>query len=615
MLQLAGGTHFLVLRTERGYHSVHSFRRFDEALARHDGNTRLSPIFAIAGAPPPSFPEDTTTHLLFLGPIHPGRVAVPEGVHAYISLGLLNLVLFCQTEESLKKVQGMIGPLGVGWELWSLSGNRIIDSKYNLPGSSRPVEQITNPIRKDISPILPTIREFQSAMANAVGKAQLHNQSAEELLLRYNEVFRRLLGEPTIQDVEKLQFLVTANVAIARVTWQTYGGSSPIAETPIQLATYSLLGIGTAVLALQALTRFVEQVFEEVRITDTLLQLATIPSQGTPLVSLAASDIFWAQDFVGLIDRRALPPATSPNLPQFASFSGRDGFRSTSVSLSAPIEVITGCNTESWTLQTLTHEISHSQVRAVLGAMLPDPSKREDLELLWAQMVNPALATNLLARLRIFLVDAVRLMRAHGPQESLTKSGLLAVLKASVHEADEILTHVFDFLYFYRGEETPYLRSLWASWATIPHIEDRVGEYITRSLCALYANGLRRENGPDLALETLENNLVKLNKELTNPLYIKKALTELQTKRDRYLSALQKRGPIVKFARHILWSSKVAGLLNRSADPSSLLTPGVFAEQKVSNPLAFASTFSSGKTPDAIRAVWILHQLAYGAEP
>ena len=53
-------------------------------------------------------------------------------------------------------------------------------------------------------------------------------------------------------------------------------------------------------------------------------------------------------------------------------------------------------------------------------------------------------------------------------------------------ECNELLTHIFDFLYFYRGDAEAYVRCVWASWAVIPNIQHRLTDYITRCLCALH---------------------------------------------------------------------------------------------------------------------------------
>ena len=108
MLQLVGGTHFLVLRTDEGKHFVHCFRRFDEALQKQDGKSRLSPIFAVEGSPEPSFPEGHQTYLFFFGPVYPGQVDVPLDVHAFLTLGLLNILFFCTTDQALQKVQELV---------------------------------------------------------------------------------------------------------------------------------------------------------------------------------------------------------------------------------------------------------------------------------------------------------------------------------------------------------------------------------------------------------------------------------------------------------------------------------------------------------------------------
>lgn len=616
MVKLVGGTHFLILRGDGSTHTVECYRRFDEAVAKHDGNSRISPIFSVAGSSPPTFEKDKPCHLLFLGPKYPGETTIPDGIDCYLTLGLLNLVLFSDSAEKIDSLRDSLASGTVGWERWTLIGNVITEVEHHFPGRSSAPTEVTEPIGLDRKPLTPTAREFQTALACAVGKAQLYKQPTEQLLLNYNKVLRRFLIDDSIQDVERLQFLAIANVSIARLTWQTYGGTSRIYESQIPIAMHSLLGIGTAVLGLHALTRFVEQVFESHSTRTDLERLENIPAHNAGrLLSIPATDNFWNRDFFARATDEIASRPDGPNLPQFATFSGRDGFRSTSISLSAPTESITGCNTPSWTLQTLTHEMSHTQVRIALGFLLPDFAIPDDVQAVWTTITQPDSATNLRTQVRAFLAESIRQLSSKGTLEALSREEFFAALKDNLDEAHEILTHTFDFLYFYRGDEKTYLRAVWVSWASIPHIEDRVKNYIVRVLCAVYASNLRRDNGVTMTLESVESALVELNTEFPDSLYIPEAISELRLNREEYLGRLRLRGALVKFARYFLWSKDVAAMLSKDADLASHLVGGTFTEERIKNPLAFIGAWSQEKIPDAIRSAWILQQLAYGMEP
>jgi hypothetical protein len=613
MLKLAGGTHFLVLRTGGGRRVVDCFRRFDEAVAKHDGSSRISPIFAVSNAPPPTCSEDTLSYLLFVGPKYPGDVEVPDKVDCFLSLGLLNILFYIRSQEIADTFRASLSTGETGWECWTIRGGVIDDIQCGFPGRSTLRDEISAPLVVDRKSLVPTAREFQTALASAVGKAQLYKQPTEQRLLNYNTVLRNFLMNGSVRDVERQQSLAIANVSIARLNWQTYGGTSQILETSIPLAMHSLLGIGTPVLALQALTSFVERAFELFPTRSWLSRLKNRPARrGTSLIGTPATDGFWTQDFLSLAPGEVQEQLEGPNLPLFATFSGRDGFRSTSISLSAPNESITGCNTPSWTLQTLTHEMSHTQIRIALGFLLPSSQQEQDS--LWSTIRDSEAATNLLDQVRVFLAEAIRNLGAQGIHEALTRDQFFVALKENLHEAHEILAHVFDLMYFYQGDEKAYLRAVWVSWASIPHIEDRVKNYVVRVLCALYANSLRRDDGAELTLQTVETTLLELDQEFPESLYIPEALAELQGNRKAYLDKLRLRSPLVKFARHFLWSKDAAKILSKGADLAQSLTSGAFTEERVKNPLAFLGAWSRDKVPEPIRSIWILQQLALGVE-
>jgi hypothetical protein len=250
--------------------------------------------------------------------------------------------------------------------------------------------------------------------------------------------------------------------------------------------------------------------------------------------------------------------------------------------------------------------MSHTEVRTALGFLLPDAQPEQDR--LWATIKDPRKATNLLDQVRVFVAEAIRMLGAREVHEALTRDQFLAALKKNLHEAHEILAHVFDFLCFYRGDEKAYLRAVWVSWASIPHIEDRVNNYVVRVLCALYANSMRRDQGAELTLQTVETALLELNNEFPESLYIPEAISELRENREAYLAKLRLRGSLVRFARHFLCSKDVIAILSKGADLAQSLTNGVFTEERVKNPLAFVGVWSQDKTPEPIRSVWILQQ-------
>jgi len=296
---------------------------------------------------------------------------------------------------------------------------------------------------------------------------------------------------------EKLGILTTVNAGLARFTSQSFSGVSPIMETECHFWTHSLLGTGVANLALHRLRLFVQETLGAERIPQRLEKLASETKHVPDLSRLLASDEFWYRDHLGETSL-TLEDVAEPLFPLITYFSGRDGFKSTLNTLSAPLIVISSCNSLRWTLMTLTHEISHSIIRGVLGIIYPDARQPEDIETALALLERRGEYSSLLDSLQSAVLRSVIAMQQkeeeRGGKRTITfdKHNLPILLDRWYHEVEEILTHVFDLLYFYGRNIERYIAGIWMSWSVIPSIGNRVPEYVLRTLCATLALHLRR---------------------------------------------------------------------------------------------------------------------------
>jgi len=94
---------FLILRTlgGSGAQLIELFADSADSLSGWDATTRVSPVFSVTGYSKKSSPTNSTfrgqSWLLFLGPVHPQKVAdaVPyvKGANLWLSLGLFNVIL------------------------------------------------------------------------------------------------------------------------------------------------------------------------------------------------------------------------------------------------------------------------------------------------------------------------------------------------------------------------------------------------------------------------------------------------------------------------------------------------------------------------------------------
>ena len=621
MLRLAGGTHFLVLRRAADFssHSIQIRRRFDEAVANWQLGDRVSPIYPIDNAPIPALLADTTTWAIFMGPCDPGRTGPASP--AFLTHGLFNLLVFAASPAERDSTVALAEAQRLRWEEWTLAGNGITDIRSGPAATSLEAPRAATEKVTGQPPALdPALREYRALMGTAMIRALVAAPEIAAELASFNSVFRASVADERVHPVVRLGSLVTVNAALSRLSSQCFSGTSPILETESHFWTHSLLGIGIPCLAIARLRRFTEQVLGQARFGDRLAALTSVPPHAAPLETLSAGDPFWSQDVLFGSQIQLAPEERGDQLPLITFFSGRDGNHSTHFSLSVPLEVVSSCNAISWTLRTVTHELSHSVVDLVLARLLPRSSDFAAVDHTVAILGREANPLNLFEQLRAYVCHALVAMDL-GPTQDLriTRSALSDRIRLRTPHFNEILTHVFDFLYFYRKDPAKFVRSLWASWAVIPNIQSRVPDYVVRSLCALMANHLRRENGLDVACEQLRNQLVQVRSEFPSAAYIGDALATLQDDLEHLKYKVAQRLPIVRFVRNVLYSANpdrdliqdpLAGMAESGGYNIAALE---FDERVVSSPLAFVEFFSNEAQGDGAKSAWILHKLAFSS--
>jgi hypothetical protein len=624
MVRMVGGTHFLVFRggiAEPDGSHVHSYNRFDEALAKWDAHSRISPIFALEGAGPPKLSSREPCWLFFLGPVFPGVLAELDFSGAYLTLGILNVVLFCTTPKQRDAARALAKSLDATWEEWPITEHVVGHVAARPSTEPRTIpREILGPIRTSTLPFLPTIREAQTLLATTYARALVHNHPVDTILFRFSMVFRQLLDRPELMPVEKLAYLVTTNVALSRHLWQTYSGSASIAAHPCNLSTNSLLAIGTASLALENLARFLEKIYETARLPERLAHLKNVPpypaAHPIPLANLPSTDPFWTYTPLFKSEPSYAPPdpeeaAQHPHLPQLTYFSSRDGFRSTDISLSAPLEVITGCNTPFWTLHTLTHEVTHTLIHSIMGQLLPDLTDEISIQQTLDLLRPDTRPASLHDQFRAFLTYAIWRINS-SMEELITARELGSRIRRDARDADEILTHVFDYLYHYHSDSGKYIKAVWVSWATIPNIGDRVSQYVVRCLCAIHSNNLRRENGVSITIDTMFEILTRVREDFPEAQYLRQAIDELTTRREHYIRKLNDRGLLVKFVRYVLFSEDLEREMARGRETVESLKAQYFGDERIANPLAFVEQWSQDNELNPIRSIWMLQYLAHG---
>jgi hypothetical protein len=190
-------------------------------------------------------------------------------------------------------------------------------------------------------------------------------------------------------------------------------------------------------------------------------------------------------------------------------------------------------------------------------------------------------------------------------------------------EIQEVLVHSFDFLYFYYGVPDFYIESIWHSWCAIPGIEDRVQEYLMRTLCAVSATLLKEQPSKRLlavlrhtkgVLEKLKTDETLLSNYVVRALHI---IEELERDTDAFRSFEKAYSPRLYLVRTVaifLHSERLSARL--FADPH-VGSKDYGDKQRlrydlepVGNPLRFLKAYLK-QNPSEAESLWILHALAF----
>lgn len=624
MPKLVGGTHYLVLCRDGLSHRVFFDAKFESALAHWEPGSRISPIFSLDNSEIPTLEGRKKHWIVFTGPVYPG-VLEGESFPAFLSLGTYNLVLVGRTAADRKRVHQFLKRVGTHWEEWELVGNvlgAVVLDEVVRPEPPIPQAQLAV-IPNQPEQLQPALREYRTLMATTVGRAAIHVPAQADELVRFDTGLRAVLANAKVPSLLRQTMLVNANAALSRYSSQAFSGISPITQTECHFWTHSLLGIGTASHAIGRLKTSVERVFVDQRLVSRVRALSHVPPHKADLLALSGTDDFWDAEhlFSGTVDSQLSQDSNvDPDLPLLTFYSGRDGFRSTKISLSAPLEVITSCNTTAWTPLTLTHEISHTIIEGVLGAVLPQPSDREGIRRTVLLLANKEQPRSLLEQLLVMLAFSVLSLGSTSTEKHVSEDAFATAMRHRLSELNEILTHVFDFLYFYQKDDAKYVESVWASWGVIPNIQSRVHSYLIRTLCALHANYIRAPSGADLTLDQLSERLKATHQSHPSDLTAA-AIDELKANRQQLSRELKERARLVKFVRSFLYQPRIVAALWVESNvvggdhEGYALKVNDFHELRISNPLKFVSAFSRDSSAQPARAAWLLAHLAFGVAP
>lgn len=309
--------------------------------------------------------------------------------------------------------------------------------------------------------------------------------------------------------------IVQINSALSYVSSQLHSGTPPILERRCLIRRYSLLGIGSAVRALNRLINHVTTALATGRVESTISSVFSKPTSKA-LPGFPHEDGHDPQDWGSFsVASRADEAEHIVPPPKIAYYSGRLGFREAQYAVSSAVHVLWAGDTVDWSIGTMTHEILHGHVRNLLSQVFhaqPDQASAIDTGIYptFEKMMDgePKEKFSTLDSIRSLILSYCCLVPTWGsiaaaPDDELgdprvndagdlegtvkiyDEATTWRLLEQEYRNISEILVHVLDFHYFYRSQPSIYLPFIWQSWAAIPSVSHDLRQYILRSLLAL----------------------------------------------------------------------------------------------------------------------------------
>jgi len=570
--------------------------------------------------------------LFFFGPVNPaqadGCLPILKGKsdRAWLSFGLFNLVLYTTSRTNEHSLIAWANKYGVRWEKWELSGTEIKDDFYSKASSAKPNDLLQSLAQFHFKAALPELRdageEYCALIAAAACRSiEVDTHIADELEQANSIITESALKLASEQRIDRglpaIALLVDANAALSRFTSQMFSGISPISETECHFWTHSLLGTGVANLAVLKIRRFVTLTLGEARIPDQIKVLEEIVDEGLIKEVLEDGALWngpWLQRLSEIIPRRPVLKELDPLAPLITYLSGRDGFHTTQTSLSAPLNILTSCGNLRWSLLTITHEMSHRVIDEVLSYILPDPGDSLELSTATALLNETRKPPNLLASLQFKVLESMAKLNAATPLIELpnvvTEKHIVNLIGTRREEVEEIMVHVFDFLYFYGAEPQVYVPAIWRSWDAIPSLHRRLPGYVLRTLCAVYAKFWLSPTSAQDTLAAVKAGMEKVAKTDKTNAYIQDASDYLTKEADNLKALLRRRRMLIGIVRSFLQSPAIVQSVRGQSLKADSSRVNLFDGTPIENPLRFIESNTSVQSTRQ-KSLWMLARLAF----
>jgi hypothetical protein len=581
-------------------------------------------------------------HLVFVGPIQTAQLLADiealqpsPSLDIWVTAGCFNAIVVVDAvaaESFLERWFRKLQDQGTPHEQWVLSDGLITSQAHFAlpPADDRDILSELGELgeRYDNPAVHTTLQENLVVTATTLARLAIMHPPLHAELRAVAEDMRDTLVDHANRKISVLQLqstLLSANAALSRFSSQALSGTPPLEATECHFWIHSLLGTGSANIALATLVSSIQQIMGEARIPERLAALEKRTVGIPDLDDLTSGTSLLKYD---ILKETALPDSHKPIVPLVCYFSGRDGFSSQVKSLSAPLTTLAECNSMRSSLLTVTHEISHIFVQAVLRVLMPALDDKDAIGQACRLVTKQYRCRNYLEAIQRLLLEAVVGMEfvsrdMHMGDDEIAPS-MPEMLERWRHELQEIIVHTFDFLYFYAGKPDFYIRGIWHSWCAIPGIGDRVPEYLMRTLCAVSANLL--DVKPEIRFRAALNHVQKVLAQVSpeighSPNYVEQVLRHI-AKLEEDNAAFQRteqeyslRLYLTRLVTIFLFSEELSNRVFK--DPHPVGGEGYAAKKPfhydfipIGNPLRFLKEHQK-ESPSEAESLWVLHCIAF----
>lgn len=647
-------THYVALSESNG-----------TTLAGWGPHTRVSPVWPLVlddgeGRDRTGLPEACNT-VAFVATSSPSSIFADLGestffegsgnFDAWVSLGSFSLIILMEPSAPLDSLIDYCATKNLACEVWTLS-----DAQGAPHGARREISDMAfHPVASEPKPdfsalhaeidstqehFKPTLIELAALLSMSAARTANQLPSLKSDISSLGEIALKFLTDPpalrrgsTESEAHKSRILSgihNINAGLSRLTSQALSGSMPISKTECHFWPHSLLGIGVANLALRNTVGFITDVFEQFGFSerlDRLLENSAVVQERSMGVRFRDISLHNHLDNVPPTEAR---PAFLP----ITYFSGRDGFKNSDFTTSAPLMSIQAGNSVTYSMVTISHEVSHRVVSSLISKVVG-----EDIDALPTfRQFEASLSRSPSDNRQLFLdIFCAVLIELAGGQESVSSgmedfedsSEFMALLFHEHHEdIEEHLVHIFDFWYFFNRDVQMYVRSIWRSWAIIPDISSRLKEYTVRTLVAISSNNV----GTDGWLDKSRDELIAVFREtsMKEALHLAEDVLELledDGEFEEIEEQVQCRIGVLKLFHIFLKSQVLARELRedqliggsalrrqrRSArTPASDygFQPRTMVPTKFENPIRFLNQYTTDEVAESSKSAWLLYMLA-----